>query len=85
MKAIRTLYGYGLNEAKQWAESPRSIIIETNDKSKAMEAINIFEGEYGIQVTINGKSKPKSLTEKEQRGKKLKNLTDIVLERHRRP
>ncbi len=54
VKAIRTLYGYGLNEARQWAESSQNIIMQTNDKNKVTEAINIFEGEYGIQVTING-------------------------------
>ena len=28
--------------------------IQTNDKNKVTEAVNIFEGEYGIKVTING-------------------------------
>ena len=58
VKAIRTLYGCGRDEGKRWAESSQLIIMQTNDKNKVTEAVNIFEGEYGIKVTINGKSKP---------------------------
>lgn len=58
VKAIRTLYGCGRDEGKRWAESSQLIIMQTNDKNKVTKAVNIFEGEYGIKVTINDKSKP---------------------------
>lgn len=53
-KAIRSISGCGLKEGRLWAESSQNIILQTNDKNEAIFAIDIFEDQYGIPVTING-------------------------------